>query len=52
MLPDAVSSSLEGVVKLPVNNMLELIIVAHYVLDRALGAWVRRHGRIEHFNPA
>jgi hypothetical protein len=52
MLPDTVSSSLESVVKLPVNNMLELIIVAHYVLDRALGAWVRRHGRVEHFNPA
>lgn len=51
-LPGSVFNGLEGVVKLPVNNNLELIIVAHYVLDRAYGAWVRRRGRIEHFNPA
>uniref|UniRef100_A0A7C2FZ17 Uncharacterized protein n=1 Tax=Thermosphaera aggregans TaxID=54254 RepID=A0A7C2FZ17_9CREN len=51
-LSGPVSNGLEDVVKLPVSNMLELVIIAHYVLDRAFGAWVRRHGRIEHFNPA
>ncbi|MEM0378087.1 MAG: hypothetical protein QXP68_03940 [Thermosphaera sp.] len=37
----------EYIIKLPVENMIELVNIAHYILDRAFGAWVRRHGRIQ-----